>query len=198
MPDFWQVPTGSMGIGPISAIYQSRFMRYLRDRGLRRRRYGRAGINRGPVVGRARNSTNLTFIINCNLQRLDGPVRGNGQNIQELETTFRGVNAPKRPILPVRCFLGRGAIEPASLTQVIWGRYLRDPDPDNHGRPHLSSERTTPDLLNPDALLFIKKPQDLAIDDFGFFGWHGVCGALDDDFLHSLEWLLRVDLCARA
>ena len=102
MPDFWQVPTGSMGIGPISAIYQARFMRYLRDRGLLdtngRRVWGVFGDGEmdepestaGLSLAGREKLDNLTFIINCNLQRLDGPVRGNGQIIQELEMTFRG------------------------------------------------------------------------------------------------------------
>jgi len=102
MPDFWQFPTGSMGLGPISAIYQARFMRYLRDRGLAdtdgRRVWGVFGDGEmdepesiGALTLAARERLdNLTFIVNCNLQRLDGPVRGNGQIIQELESLFRG------------------------------------------------------------------------------------------------------------
>jgi len=102
MPDFWQFPTGSMGLGPISAIYQARFMRYLRDRGLAdtnaRRVWGVFGDGEmdepesiGALTLAAREKLdNLTFIVNCNLQRLDGPVRGNGQIIQELESLFRG------------------------------------------------------------------------------------------------------------
>jgi pyruvate dehydrogenase E1 component len=102
MPDFWQVPTGSMGIGPISAVYQARFMRYLRDRGLAktdsRHVWGVFGDGEmdepesvaGLSIAARENLDNLTFIINCNLQRLDGPVRGNGRIIQELEMTFRG------------------------------------------------------------------------------------------------------------
>src|SRR5580698_10243428 len=102
MPDFWQFPTGSMGIGPISAIYQARFLRYLADRGLAdtaaRRVWGVFGdgemdepesIGALSLAARERLD-NLTFIINCNLQRLDGPVRGNGQIIQELESLFAG------------------------------------------------------------------------------------------------------------
>ena len=98
MPDFWQVPTGSMGIGPISAIYQARFMRYLQHRGLveteHRHVWGVFGdgemdepesIAALTLAARERLD-NLTFVINCNLQRLDGPVRGNGQIIQELES----------------------------------------------------------------------------------------------------------------
>ena len=102
MPDFWQTPTGSMGIGPISAVYQARFMRYLRDRGLLdtdgRHVWGVFGDGEmdepestaGLSLAAREKLDNLTFIINCNLQRLDGPVRGNGQIIQDLEMTFRG------------------------------------------------------------------------------------------------------------
>jgi pyruvate dehydrogenase E1 component len=102
MPDFWQFPTGSMGIGPISAIYQGRFLRYLRDRGLadndQRHVWGVFGDGEmdepesiGALTLAAREKLdNVTFIINCNLQRLDGPVRGNGQIIQELESLFVG------------------------------------------------------------------------------------------------------------
>ena len=102
MPEFWQVPSGSMGIGPINAIYQARFMRYLADRELadtaNRRVWGVFGDGEmdepesiGALTLAARERLdNLTFIVNCNLQRLDGPVRGNGQIIQELESLFAG------------------------------------------------------------------------------------------------------------
>ena len=102
MPDFWQFPTGSMGLGPINAVYQARFMRYIRDRGLAetdsRHVWGVFGDGEmdepesiaGLSLAARENLDNLTFVINCNLQRLDGPVRGNGQIIQELESTFRG------------------------------------------------------------------------------------------------------------
>jgi pyruvate dehydrogenase E1 component len=102
MPDFWQFPTGSMGIGPISAIYQARFMRYLEHRGLRstatRHVWGVFGDGEmdepesiaGLSLAAREGLDNLTFVINCNLQRLDGPVRGNGQIIQELESQFAG------------------------------------------------------------------------------------------------------------
>ncbi|MEO0425413.1 MAG: pyruvate dehydrogenase (acetyl-transferring), homodimeric type [Pseudomonadota bacterium] len=102
MPDFWQFPTGSMGIGAINAIYQARFLRYLQARGMAdthaRRVWGIFGdgemdepesIAALSLAARERLG-NLTFIINCNLQRLDGPVRGNGQIIQELESLFSG------------------------------------------------------------------------------------------------------------
>ncbi|MGB1560346.1 MAG: alpha-ketoglutarate dehydrogenase [Sinimarinibacterium flocculans] len=102
MPDFWQFPTGSMGLGPINAIFQARFMRYLHDRGLARtetRRvwgfFGDGEMDEPESVGAltlaAREGLdNLTFVINCNLQRLDGPVRGNGRVIDELEALFTG------------------------------------------------------------------------------------------------------------
>ena len=102
MPDFWQFPTGSMGIGPISAIYQARFMRYLEHRGIAsmgdRHVWGVFGDGEmdepesiaALTLASREKLDNLTFIINCNLQRLDGPVRGNGQIIQELESLFIG------------------------------------------------------------------------------------------------------------
>jgi pyruvate dehydrogenase E1 component len=102
MPEFWQFPTGSMGIGPINAIYQARFMHYLVDRGLARDTgrhvwgvFGDGEMDEpesiaGLTLAAREGLDNLTFIVNCNLQRLDGPVRGNGQIIQELESLFAG------------------------------------------------------------------------------------------------------------
>jgi pyruvate dehydrogenase E1 component len=102
MPDFWQFPTGSMGIGPINSIYQARFLRYLEHRGFaqtsQRRVWGIFGDGEmdepesiaALTLAAREKLDNLTFIINCNLQRLDGPVRGNGQIIQELEALFTG------------------------------------------------------------------------------------------------------------
>jgi len=102
MPDFWQFPTGSMGIGPINSIYQARFMRYLEHRGILdtsgRHLWGVFGDGEmdepesiaALTLAAREKLDNLTFIINCNLQRLDGPVRGNGQIIQELEALFTG------------------------------------------------------------------------------------------------------------
>jgi pyruvate dehydrogenase E1 component len=112
MPDFWQFPTGSMGIGPISAIYQARFVRYLEHRGLmpavgfsggtdhpaQRKVWGIFGdgemdepesMSALTLAARERLD-NLVFVVNCNLQRLDGPVRGNGRIVDELEALFRG------------------------------------------------------------------------------------------------------------
>ena len=102
MPDFWQFPTGSMGIGPLNAVYQARYMRYLEGRGLatteERHVWGVFGDGEmdepesiaGLTLAAREGLDNLTFIVNCNLQRLDGPVRGNGQIIQELESLFVG------------------------------------------------------------------------------------------------------------
>lgn len=115
MPDFWQFPTVSMGLGPIQAIYQARFLKYLTDRGIKdcskQRVYcflGDGETDEPESLGAISLATregldNLTFIINCNLQRLDGPVRGNGKIIQELEGTFRGAGW--------------------EVIKVIWGRY---------------------------------------------------------------------------
>jgi pyruvate dehydrogenase E1 component len=114
MPDFWQFPTVSMGLGPLMAIYQARFMRYLQDRGLADRRPQGLGLHRRRRDRRARilgaigmaareKLDNLIFVVNCNLQRLDGPVRGNGKIIQELEADFRGAGW--------------------NVIKVIWGSY---------------------------------------------------------------------------
>ncbi|MFM2403022.1 MAG: alpha-ketoglutarate dehydrogenase, partial [Pseudomonadota bacterium] len=102
MPDFWQFPTGSMGLGPISSIYQARFMRYLQHRGLLqtagRRVWGVFGDGEmdepesmsALTLAAREGLDNLVWVVNCNLQRLDGPVRGNGRIIDELETLFAG------------------------------------------------------------------------------------------------------------
>ncbi|MCH7960104.1 MAG: pyruvate dehydrogenase (acetyl-transferring), homodimeric type [Candidatus Hydrogenedentes bacterium] len=102
MPDFWQYPTVSMGLGPIMAIYTARFNRYLEDRGLKPPTDAKVWAfigdgetdepeSLGAITLPAREKLdNLIFVINCNLQRLDGPVRGNGKIIQELEAAFRG------------------------------------------------------------------------------------------------------------
>jgi len=115
MPDFWQFPTVSMGLGPIMAIFQARFMKYLRDRGLvqtdDRKVWAFMGDGEmdepeslGAIGMAAREKLdNLIFVVNCNLQRLDGPVRGNGKIIQELEADFRGAGW--------------------NVIKVIWGSY---------------------------------------------------------------------------
>jgi pyruvate dehydrogenase E1 component len=102
MPDFWQLPTVSMGLGPLMGIYQARFLKYLHDRGIADTSNRKVWVFCGDgemdepeslgaisVAGRE-NLDNLIFVINCNLQRLDGPVRGNGKIVQELEGDFRG------------------------------------------------------------------------------------------------------------
>ena len=102
MPDFWEFPTVSMGLGPIMAIYQARFNRYLEDRGLKKTSdqkvwafLGDGETDEPETLGAISLASrekldNLIFVINCNLQRLDGPVRGNGNIVQELEAVFRG------------------------------------------------------------------------------------------------------------
>ena len=115
MPDFWQFPTVSMGLGPMQAIYQARFMKYLQDRGFARTEGRKVWAFMGDgemdepeslgaisLAGREKLD-NLIFVINCNLQRLDGPVRGNGKIIQELESDFRGAGW--------------------NVIKVIWGGY---------------------------------------------------------------------------
>ena len=102
MPDFWQFPTVSMGLGPIMGIYQARFLKYLHDRGIADTSDRKVWVfcgdgemdepeSLGAISLAAREKLdNLIFVVNCNLQRLDGPVRGNGKIIQELESDFRG------------------------------------------------------------------------------------------------------------
>ncbi len=102
MPDFWQFPTVSMGLGPMQGIYQARFLKYLHDRGIADTSDRKVWVfcgdgemdepeSLGAISLAAREKLdNLIFVINCNLQRLDGPVRGNGKIIQELESDFRG------------------------------------------------------------------------------------------------------------
>ena len=114
MPDFWEFPTVSMGLGPINAIYQARFNRYLHNRGLKDTSQQRVWAFLGDgemdepesigAIGLAAREEldNLVFVANCNLQRLDGPVRGNGKIIQELEALFRGAGW--------------------NVIKVIWGR----------------------------------------------------------------------------
>src|ERR1700732_1659176 len=102
MPNFWEFPTVSMGLGPIQAIYHARFIRYLENRGLKQSSGGKVWAFLGDgemdepeslgsiTLASRENLDNLIFVVNCNLQRLDGPVRGNGKIIQELEAIFRG------------------------------------------------------------------------------------------------------------
>ena len=115
MPDFWRFPTVSMGLGPLMAIYQARFMKYLDSRSLANTEgrkvwafMGDGEMDEPESLGAIslasrENLDNLIFVINCNLQRLDGPVRGNGKIIQELESNFRGAGW--------------------NVIKVIWGSY---------------------------------------------------------------------------
>lgn len=115
MPDFWQFPTVSMGLGPISAIYQARFQKYLENRGLipatGRKIWAFLGDGEcdepeslgALTLGPREKLDNLIFVVNCNLQRLDGPVRGNGSIVQELEALFRGAGWNV-----VKCLWGSG------------------------------------------------------------------------------------------
>ena len=115
MPDYWQFPTVSMGLGPIQGIYMARFLRYLHARGLAQTANRKVWVfcgdgemdepeSMGAIGLAAREKLdNLVFVVNCNLQRLDGPVRGNGKIIQELEAEFRGAGW--------------------NVIKVIWGSY---------------------------------------------------------------------------
>lgn len=102
MPDFWEFPTVSMGLSPLMGIYQARFNRYLEDRGLKKKDHSKIWVFLGDgetdepeslgalTLASRERLDNLIFVVNCNLQRLDGPVRGNGKIIQELESAFHG------------------------------------------------------------------------------------------------------------
>lgn len=115
MPDFWQFPTVSMGLGPLQGIYQARFLKYMHDRGIADTSDRKVWVfcgdgemdepeSLGAISLAAReNLDNLIFVINCNLQRLDGPVRGNGKIIQEFEASFRGAGW--------------------NVLKVVWGSY---------------------------------------------------------------------------
>ncbi len=118
MPDFWEFPTVSMGLGPLGAIYQARFNRYLQHRGIKDTSDSRVWCflgdgemdepeSLGAIGVAAREELdNLVFVVNCNLQRLDGPVRGNGKIMQELESSFRGAGW--------------------NVIKVVWGRQWDD------------------------------------------------------------------------
>ncbi|GAB2510934.1 Pyruvate dehydrogenase E1 component [Corynebacterium atrinae] len=137
MPDFWEFPTVSMGLGPMDAIYQARFNRYLHNRGIKdtsdQHVWAFLGDgemdepeSRGLLQHAALNNLdNLTFVVNCNLQRLDGPVRGNTQIIQELESFFRGAGW--------------------SVIKVIWGREWDDLLEKDESGALVNVMNTTPD-----------------------------------------------------
>ena len=131
MPDFWEYPTVSMGLGPLMAIYQARFNRYLENRGLKPATDAKVWAflgdgetdepeSLGAITLASREKLdNLIFVINCNLQRLDGPVRGNGQIIQELESAFRGAGW--------------------NVIKVLWGSGVGSHSRARHRRPCSSS-----------------------------------------------------------
>jgi pyruvate dehydrogenase E1 component len=178
MPDFWQFPTVSMGLGPIMAIYQARFMKYLAGRGIAdtegRKVWAFMGDGEmdepesmGAIALAGRDHLdNLIFVVNCNLQRLDGPVRGNGKIIQELETNFRGAGW--------------------NVIKVIWGRRW-DPllEADNEG--HLV--RRMEECLDGDYQVF--KARDGAYVREHFFGARPETAAMVADWSDEEIWALN-------
>jgi len=178
MPDFWQFPTVSMGLGPLDAIYQARFNRYLRDRGIKDTsdQHVWAFLGDGETdepetlgaIGLAAREglDNLTFVVNCNLQRLDGPVRGNGKIIQELESFFRGAGW--------------------HVLKVVWGRawdqlLARD------------NEGALVKLMNvtPDGDFQTYKAEDGAYIREHFFGRDPRTAALVSDWTDDQIWSLQ-------
>ena len=178
MPDFWQFPTVSMGLGPIMSIYQARFMRYLHDRGLIDAQDRKIWAFHGDgemdepeslgaisLAGREKLD-NLIWVINCNLQRLDGPVRGNGKIVQELERVFKGAGW--------------------NVIKVIWGRswdpLLRD---DASGRlVALMSE-----CVDGDYQTFKSRDGKYVRDEF--FGRYPETAALVADWSDDRIWALQ-------
>ena len=157
MPNFWQFPTGSMGLGPINAIYQAQFNRYLHGRGFKdtSEQHVWAFLGDGELdevesrgalqLAANDNLDNLTFVVNANLQRLDGPVRGNGKIIQELESFFRGAGW--------------------NVIKVVWGREWDDLLARDH-------DGALVDLMNktPDGDFQTYKTEDGAFVRENFFG----------------------------
>src|SRR3954454_6917068 len=178
MPDFWQFPTVSMGLGPINALYQARFMRYLENRGIipKTPRKVWAFLGDGETdepeslgaltLGSREKLDNLIFVVNCNLQRLDGPVRGNGKIIQELEGTFRGAGWNV-----VKCIWGSDWDELLSrdttgalarrMMEVADGEYQEYAYAAKKGKPELVREKffNSPELK---ALVADKSDEQLA------------------------------------
>ena len=178
MPDFWQFPTVSMGIGPINAIYQAQFNRYLSGRGFKdtaeQHVWAYLGDgeldeveSRGALQLAANDGLdNLTFVVNCNLQRLDGPVRGNGKIMQELEAFFRGAGW--------------------NVIKVVWGREwdaLLQKDTDG----------ALVDLMNntPDGDYQTYKTEDGAFVRENFFGRDPRTAALVADMTDDQVWGLK-------
>ncbi|MFZ1651779.1 MAG: pyruvate dehydrogenase (acetyl-transferring), homodimeric type [Candidatus Nanopelagicales bacterium] len=178
MPDFWRFPTVSMGLGPLNAIYQARFNRYLRDRGIKDTsdQHVWAFLGDGEMdepestgalsLASREKLDNLTFVINCNLQRLDGPVRGNGKIIQELEALFRGAGW--------------------NVIKVVWGRGW-DPLLAN------DSDGALVALMNatPDGDYQTYKSEDGAFVRENFFGRDPRTAALVADMSDGDIWRLQ-------
>jgi len=178
MPDFWQFPTVSMGIGPINAIYQAQFNRYLTGRGFKDASQQHVWAflgdgeldeveSRGALQLAANDGLdNLTFVVNCNLQRLDGPVRGNGKIIQELESFFRGAGW--------------------NVIKVVWGREWDD-------LLRRDTEGALVDLMNntPDGDFQTYKTEDGAFVRENFFGRDPRTAALVADMTDEQVWGLK-------
>lgn len=178
MPEYWQFPTVSMGLGPLMAIYQARFMKYMHDRGLidmgDRKVWCFLGDgemdepeSRGAIDLAAReNLDNLIFVINCNLQRLDGPVRGNGKIVQELEGGFRGSGW--------------------NVIKLLWGKGWDELlERDVTGRLHQLMNET----VDGDYQTF--KSKDGAYIRKHFFGKYPETAALVEDWTDDQIWALR-------
>ncbi|WP_370687021.1 pyruvate dehydrogenase (acetyl-transferring), homodimeric type [Corynebacterium sp. CCUG 71335] len=178
MPEFWEFPTVSMGLGPMNAIYQARFNKYLQDRGIKDTadQHVWAFLGDGEMdepesrgcIQMAANYEldNLTFVINCNLQRLDGPVRGNGQIVQELEAFFKGAGW--------------------EVIKVIWGREwdeLLEKDEDN-ALVHIMNQ-------TPDGDYQTFKANDGAWVREHFFGQDERTKKLVEDMTDEEIWNLR-------
>jgi pyruvate dehydrogenase E1 component len=178
MPDFWQFPTVSMGIGPINAIYQAQFNRYLSGRGFKNTEEQHVWAflgdgeldeveSRGALQLAANDGLdNLTFVVNCNLQRLDGPVRGNGKIIQELESFFRGAGW--------------------NVIKVVWGREWDDLLARDH-------DGALVDLMNktPDGDYQTYKTEDGAFVRENFFGRDPRTAKLVENMTDDQIWGLK-------
>jgi pyruvate dehydrogenase E1 component len=178
MPDFWQFPTVSMGLGPLMAIYQARFMKYLEGREIQETAGRKVWAFMGDgemdepesmgaisLAGRE-HLDNLIFVVNCNLQRLDGPVRGNGKIIQELETNFRGAGW--------------------NVIKVIWGSRW---DPLLAADEHRLLRRRMEEALDGDYQTY--KSRDGAFVREHFFGTSPELRALVQDLSDEQVWALN-------
>ena len=178
MPDFWEFPTVSMGLGPMNAIYQARFNHYLHDRGIKDTsdQHVWAFLGDGEMdepesrglahVAALEALDNLTFVVNCNLQRLDGPVRGNGKIIQELESYFRGAGW--------------------NVIKVVWGREW-------DALLHADRDGALVNLMNttPDGDYQTYKANDGAYVRDHFFGRDPRTKALVEHMTDSEIWNLK-------